>query len=103
MRHAGSDPRDDPQALLAVWLLGDYAVDVERPEDGSCVFVGKHNHTMAAWRDLSMIDCGYCILVPVRGSDDKWHEWDAIEALADVGDHCTIISETSPLASPVRR
>src|SRR5947207_14920199 len=60
---------DEPQALLAVWLLVDYAVDVERPEDGSCVFVGKHDHTMAAWRDLSMIDCGNRILVTIRCPD----------------------------------
>jgi hypothetical protein len=45
--------------LFAVRLRVDYSVDVERPEDCSCVLVGEHNHTMAEWRDLGVIDCGY--------------------------------------------
>jgi len=32
---------------------------MRRAEDCSCVLVGEHNDAMAAWRNLSMIDCGH--------------------------------------------
>lgn len=45
--------------LLAVGLLVDYVVDMERTEDSSCVLIGEDNHTMTAWRDLGVINSGH--------------------------------------------
>src|SRR5439155_16888533 len=64
--------------LLAVRLRVDDAVDMEGAKDCSCILVGEHNHAMATWRNLGRIDCGYGVLMPVRRSDDKSHEWHAL-------------------------
>ena len=45
--------------LLSVGLLVDYAVDVERTKDCSCVLICEDDYTMTAWRDLGVINSGH--------------------------------------------
>ena len=65
MRHAVSDPPCQIRSALFAVRLVDYAIDVERTENGGRAIIGDDNFAVAAWRDEGMIYRRHRVFVPI--------------------------------------
>ena len=82
---------------LGAVRLFDHAVDMERPENGHSAFVVGNDHSVAAQRDVGVIDLGHRILASIGRPNCERNKGHARELFTHLIDHpATLYQKFAP-------